>query len=29
MRRLRTILEQGRGRGKRVSIAGVGAGPQG
>ncbi len=29
MRRLRTILEQGRGRGKRVSIAGVGAGPRG
>jgi uncharacterized protein YndB with AHSA1/START domain len=29
MRRLRTILEQGRGRGKRVSIAGVGAGPHG
>jgi uncharacterized protein YndB with AHSA1/START domain len=29
MRRLRSILEQGRGRGKRVSVAGVGAGPRG
>jgi uncharacterized protein YndB with AHSA1/START domain len=29
MRRLRTILEQGRGRGRRASIAGVGAGPEG
>jgi len=29
MRRLRSILEQGRGRGKRVSVAGVGAGPLG
>jgi uncharacterized protein YndB with AHSA1/START domain len=29
MRRLRTILEQGRGRGRRASVAGVGAGPLG
>jgi uncharacterized protein YndB with AHSA1/START domain len=29
MRRLRSILEQGRGRGERVSVAGVGAGPRG
>lgn len=29
MRRLRSILEDNRGRGKRVSVAGVGAGPNG
>jgi uncharacterized protein YndB with AHSA1/START domain len=29
MRRMRSILEQGRRRGKRVSVAGVGAGPEG
>jgi uncharacterized protein YndB with AHSA1/START domain len=29
MRRLRSILEDNRGRGKRTSVAGVGAGPRG
>jgi uncharacterized protein YndB with AHSA1/START domain len=29
MRRLRSILEEGRGRGRHASVAGVGAGPRG